>query len=209
MIWLALLAIVLAYFTGAVSGGLLLGPLFGRADLRAWGSGNPGATNALRTGGRAYGLAVLIFDVLKGVVAAAWLPAVAAGAPAWLACACGAAAVLGHVYPVYYRFRGGKGAATLIGTLLCLAPLALLPGVLVWLLALVLTGYMGASILLAMTAVAAALTLWHWPAVASPPVVFAAAMWALMLFTHRSNIARMLAGAENRFERVMLLRKSR
>lgn len=204
-----LLVIVAAYLVGALSGGLLIGRLLGKADLRAAGSGNAGATNALRTGGRLYGVLVLLFDLAKGVVAAGLLPLVVAGGPGWLAFACGAAAVIGHVYPVYFGFAGGKGAATLIGVLLVLAPGLLVPGVVTFVAVLVLSGMVSLSILLAMGAVVLAQAVWMWPALGSAPVLFAFAMWLLMLFTHRSNVARILAGEESRFERVMLLRRRR
>lgn len=203
---MSLFPIAVAYLIGAASGSLLLGPVFGAGDVRAGGSGNPGATNALRVGGKAYGAAVLAFDIAKGALAAGLLPLLAGGGEA-LAFACAAAAVLGHVWPAYYRFRGGKGAATLIGALLCTAPLALLPGLVAWLLSIVLTGYMGASILLAMTAVLVFLVAWHWALLVCPAVLFALAMWLLMVYTHRGNIARVLTGEENRFERIMLLRR--
>lgn len=202
-----LLLLVAAYSLGAVSGSLLIGRLLGLADLRQSGSGNAGATNALRAGGKVYGLTVLLFDLGKGALAAAlpWL--LLSQAPVWLAYACAAAAVLGHVYPLYYGFRGGKGAATLIGALLVLAPWQFLPGLVVFIATLVLSGFVGLSILLGMTAVAAALVVSHWPQAGTAPVLFGLAMWVLMLYTHRGNIARMLAGSENRFERVMLLRR--
>ncbi len=204
-----LLVIVAAYLIGALSGGLLIGRLLGKADLRAAGSGNAGATNALRTGGRLYGVLVLLFDLAKGVVAAGLLPLVVAGGPVWLAFACGAAAVIGHIYPVYFGFAGGKGAATLIGVLLVLAPGPLVPGVLTFVVVLVLSGMVSLSILLAMGAVVLAQAVWAWPALGSAPILFAVAMWLLMLFTHRSNVARLMAGEESRFERVMLLRRRR
>lgn len=203
----AVVALVLAYLLGSLPGGLLLGRLLGKEDLRRGGSGNAGATNALRTGGRGYGLGVLVFDLVKGVLAAAFLPLLAP--LPWLAFACGAAVVLGHVYPVFYGFAGGKGAATLIGVLLVVAPAALLPGLAVWLACLGLTGYVGLSTVLGMVAVTAALAfrLGLWPL--QPAVAFALAMLALTVYTHRGNLRRALAGNENRFERAMLLRRRR
>lgn len=200
-------SIVIAYLIGALSGSLLIGRLLGRPDVRESGSGNAGATNALRSGGRGYGLAVLAFDLAKGLVAALLVPVVL-GAPDWVACACGAAAVIGHVYPVYFGFRGGKGAATLIGVLLAVVPWALLGGAVVWVLVLIMTGFVGLATMLGMTAVAIVLALAFWPALASAPVVFGFAMWLLILYTHRDNIRRMRDGSEHRFERVMLFRRA-
>lgn len=199
--------IVVAYLVGALSGSLIIGRLLGKADVRDAGSGNAGATNALRSGGRGYGLAVLVFDLGKGVVAALVLPALL-GVPAWAAYAGGAAAVIGHIYPVYYGFRGGKGAATLIGVLLVLAPWPLLVGLVAWVLTLVTTGFVGLATVFGMTAVALALAVVHWPGVISVPVVFGAVMWLLIVYTHRDNIQRVRDGSESRFERAMLLRRT-
>lgn len=197
-------ALIAAYLIGSLSGSLLLARVFGRADPRASGSGNAGATNALRTGGRGYGAAVLVFDLVKGVVAALLLPALF-GLGFAAALACGAAAVIGHVYPVFFGFRGGKGAATLIGVLLALLPGALLLGVAVWIATLVATGYVGLATLLGMVGVALA-TLFA-PAAGAAAKLFVIAMTALIFYTHRENIRRLRAGNENRFERVMLRRK--
>ena len=197
-------ALIAAYLIGSLSGSLLLARAFGRADPRASGSGNAGATNALRTGGRGYGAAVLVFDLVKGVVAALLLPALF-GLGFAAALACGAAAVIGHVYPVFFAFRGGKGAATLIGVLLALLPGALLLGVAVWIATLVATGYVGLATLLGMVGVALA-TLFA-PAAGAAAKLFVIAMTALIFYTHRENIRRLRAGNENRFERVMLRRK--
>lgn len=199
-------SLLLAYLLGSLSGGLLLGRLLGKGDLRTAGSGNAGATNALRTGGRSFGVAVLLFDVIKGVLAATLLPLLAPHI-VWLAYACAAAAVIGHVWPVYFGFRGGKGAATVIGVLLCLLPLAMLPALVVWLLTLTLTGYVGLATLLGMTAVLIAVLFAHTASLLTAPVIFAAAMWVLMLYTHRENIQRLRNGQENRFERAMILRR--
>ena len=201
---LVALALVAAYLIGSLSGSLLLARAFGRADPRSSGSGNAGATNALRTGGRGYGAAVLVFDLVKGVVAALLVPALF-GLGFAAALACGAAAVIGHVYPVFFGFRGGKGAATLIGVLLALLPGALLLGVAVWIATLVGTGYVGLATLLGMVGVALA-TLFAPPAGLAAKI-FVIAMTALIFYTHRENIQRLRAGTENRFERVMLRRR--
>lgn len=196
-----IIAIVVAYLIGALSGSLILAPVFGQDDPRNSGSGNAGATNALRTGGRGYGASVLVFDLLKGVVAALVVPWLLGIAPGW-AFACGALAVIGHVYPVYFGFKGGKGAATVIGVLLALLPLALAVGFAVWVITLVLTGFVGLATLLGMVAVA----LWCLVTHAAPDAasIFVVAMTALVFYTHRGNIKRMRDGNENRFTRVML-----
>lgn len=196
-----IVAVVVSYLIGALSGSLILAPAFGKEDPRKSGSGNAGATNALRTGGRGFGAAVLVFDLVKGVFAALvipWLLAIPAG---W-AFACGIAAVLGHVYPVYFGFRGGKGAATVIGVLLALLPVALLVGVVVWVATLVVSGYVGLSTLLGMVAVALWCIVTH--AAVDAASVFVVIITALVFYTHRGNMKRMRDGNENRFTGIML-----
>ncbi len=201
---IGVVALALAYLFGSLSGSLLLARAFGRADPRTSGSGNAGATNALRTGGRGYGAAVLVFDLVKGVIAALVVPMIFSLGFA-MALACGAAAVIGHVYPVFFGFRGGKGAATLIGVLLALLPGALLLGLAVWIATLVASGYVGLATLLGMVGVALA-TLFA-PSAGVAAKVFVIAMTVLIFYTHRENIQRLRAGRENRFERVMWRRR--
>ncbi|MES1923679.1 glycerol-3-phosphate 1-O-acyltransferase PlsY [Salinisphaera sp. T31B1] len=193
-----------AYLIGSLSGSLLLARAFGQADPRTLGSGNAGATNALRTGGRGFGGAVLVFDLVKGMVAGGLLPLIAGVSPA-VALACGAAAVIGHVYPVFFGFRGGKGAATLIGVLLVLLPGALLVGFAVWVTTLVASGFVGLATMLGMLAVALAVLVA--PAATVAAKWFVVAMTVVIVYTHRENIRRMRAGNENRFARAMLRRR--
>jgi glycerol-3-phosphate acyltransferase PlsY len=122
----------------------------------------------------------------------------------WLAVVCAAAVVFGHVYPVWYEFRGGKGAATLIGAVAVLAPVALVPVLLVWLATVMLTGYVGLGTMLG----TATLPL-YFASVAprsTPLVVLGLVMAAFIVFTHRSNVQRMREGIENRARRLWLLR---
>ena len=142
-----------AYLLGSLSGSLLLGRLRG-VDVRTMGSGNAGGTNAFRTQGLRFALGVVLIDVGKGALAA-WLAL--RFAPEWAWPAAGLA-VLGHVWPVWHGFRGGKGAATAVGALLVLWPLAVPLMLGVWLLVLVTTGYVGLSTVLA----TASLPLWAW-----------------------------------------------
>ena len=145
---------LLAYLLGSVAGALVLGQL-GGFDIRAEGSGNAGATNALRTRGASFAAGVLLIDLAKGWVAAAlvprlgWPAADPAVAREWLGVACAGAVVLGHVWPVWYGFRGGKGAATLLGALAGLCAGYVVPVFVVWLAVLYLTGYVGLSTMLA------------------------------------------------------------
>jgi glycerol-3-phosphate acyltransferase PlsY len=202
---------LVAYLLGSVIGSLLLGRLRG-VDIRTQGSGNAGGTNALRTQGWVFALGVIAVDVGKALVAVGWLPSadVLVWRPDpsldrdWLAVACATAVVVGHVYPVWHDFRGGKGAATLVGTVLVLAPVALVPIVAVWLLTVMVTGYVGLGTMLGSA------TLPVYLAVASPErtpfIVFGVLMAAFIVYTHRSNLRRMRAGNENRARRLWLLR---
>ena len=196
---IAALLIVVAYLLGSLSGSLLLGRLRG-VDIRRLGSGNAGGTNALRTQGWKFALGTVLVDVGKGALAA-WLALRWGGGEAWLPYAAGAAAVIGHVWPVFHGFRGGKGAGTLVGVLLVLWPLALAVLLGAWLLVLVASGYVGlATVLAAATLVPLALV-----GDAGPlRLGFAVAMALFIAFTHRSNLARLRAGTESRFERVRL-----
>ena len=134
-----LIKIVLAYLLGSVSGSLLLGRLK-KVDIRAQGSGNAGGTNAFRTQGLVFALGVVVIDVGKGFIAAWWIPTLNFGGAGLnlnsglIVMACSFAAVLGHCYPIWHGFRGGKGAATAIGTLIVIEPWLLLPVSALWLL---------------------------------------------------------------------------
>lgn len=206
---------VLAYLLGAVLGSLVLGRLRG-IDIRQQGSGNAGGTNALRTQGKWFGLAVIVIDIGKGALAAGVLPMLplaalwggAAEPWMWQAAVCGAAAVVGHVWPVWFGFRGGKGAATLVGVMLVLAPW-LLPLVIgVWVICLVLSGYVGLSTMLSAATAPVGVLLFSTFGLASPLFLFTLAMAGFIVYTHRSNIQRMRAGTEHQFKRAMLFRQA-
>jgi acyl phosphate:glycerol-3-phosphate acyltransferase len=203
--------LLLAYLLGTVLGSLLLGRLRG-VDIRSMGSGNAGATNAMRTQGRWFGLLVLLIDIAKGVVAVRWMPAaVLPGigidpelSRQWLTVACGFAVIVGHVFPVWFGFRGGKGFATMVGVIGAVE-LRLLPALLVsWLVVVVLTGYVGLAAIL--SGVALALTVLIFEPNNVPVLVFCTGVAAFVVFTHRGNIARMRAGTESRVRRLWLTR---
>lgn len=204
---LTVLLLLCAYLLGSVSGSLLLGRLRG-VDIRRHGSGNAGGTNALRTLGWRFALGVVAIDVGKGALAA-WLAlrfaplgqALDVTAHGYAAAAC---AVVGHVWPLWHGFRGGKGAATAVGGLLMLWPWSI--GVLlpVWMLVLVATGYVGLSTVLA----ALALPLLAWGTDAEPARLWFSMFAALFIaFTHRANLQRLRQGTESRFERARLLHR--
>ncbi len=202
---------LLSYLLGALSGGLLLGQLRG-IDIREQGSGNAGSTNALRTQGWKFAVGVFAIDVGKAVIAVGLLPGLAlplvgydAGVDGeWLRVACAAAVVVGHVYPVWYDFRGGKGAATMLGAVATLAPVALLPILALWLCCVLVTGFVGLGTMLGTAALPV------YVAFARPGdtalLVFGIAMAAFVVYTHRANIRRMVDGTENRARRLWLMR---
>jgi acyl phosphate:glycerol-3-phosphate acyltransferase len=202
---------LLAYFLGTVVGSLILGRFRG-IDIRKLGSGNAGGTNALRTQGKGFALLVLLIDIGKGVLAVSWLPRAPlpgigldpAVSTAWLTVACGAAAIAGHVYPVWFDFRGGKGAATVLGVVGAMQPWGLIPLLGGWLIVVMLSGYVGLATMLAGICLTFAVA-WVEPS-NTPMLVFSAAAAIFIVFTHRSNIARMRAGTEHRLRRLWLLR---
>jgi len=200
-----------AYLLGSLMGALLVGALRG-VDIRELGSGNAGGTNALRTQGFWFAAATVVIDVGKGWLAAGWLPGLelpgVAADPAvdrdWLAVACAAAAVIGHIWPQYHGFRGGKGGATLIGALLALAPSLVPIALAVWCVVVMLSGFAGLATMTAAAAMPVALSIQG--DAPSALLAFTLAMAALVIFAHRSNIARMRGGNEPRLSRLWLLR---
>ena len=190
--------LVAAYLLGSLSGSLLLGRLRG-VDIRTHGSGNAGGTNALRTLGWRFALGTVLIDVGKGV-AAAWL-ARRFGDAAGVPYAAGFAAMLGHVWPVFHGFRGGKGGGTLVGVLLVLWPLAVPVVIGAWAVVLVASGYVGLATIVAAASLAPlALIAGERP----ERIVFAVGVALFIAFTHRANLARLRAGTESRFERARL-----
>jgi glycerol-3-phosphate acyltransferase PlsY len=206
--------ILLAYALGNVMGGMIMGRLRGGVDLRMTGSGNVGASNALRTQGPGFALAVLAIDMLKGVLATLLIPdvqwplpgAMSTGLDA-LPFACGTACALGHIYPAAYGFQGGKGAATLTGIYAALLPTALPWMLTSFVMVLVLTGYAGLSTLTAALTALLYVTCFDEHGIFSSAGVFTLAMAALVFYTHRGNLLRVWQGRESRFERVMIFRK--
>jgi glycerol-3-phosphate acyltransferase PlsY len=208
-----------SYLLGSIIGGLVVGRLRGGVDIRTLGSGNAGGTNALRTQGKSFAFWVLLIDIGKGVVATRVVAPLSlqnlfgmtgtAGLwREWLPVVCGFAAIVGHVYPLWHGFRGGKGVATLIGVLLGLDAVLLLVVILTWLAMTMLFGYVGLASMVASVAVpvfveASAMQ------PQTPLLTFGIAITLLVLFTHRANIARMRAGREPRAQRLWLFGRGR
>ena len=207
---------LLSYFAGSVMGSIVVGWLRGGVDIRTMGSGNAGGTNALRTQGWVFALGVVIIDIGKGVVGAGVVPGLSvpfvttdpALARDWLALCCAAAAVIGHVWPMWHKFKGGKGAATLVGTLIILSPELLLPVLLVWGIVLTSFGYVGFATITAGVAAPIYLAATRLPE-DQPLFIYCATMALYIIFSHRSNLQRMRDGTESRQARLMLFRRQR
>jgi glycerol-3-phosphate acyltransferase PlsY len=198
-----LIKALLAYLLGSISGSMVMGAVR-HVDIRRSGSGSAGGTNAFRTQGFRFALGVVIIDIGKGVLAAWLIPQLQLAAPGepapdlYQLLACAFAAVIGHCYPVWYGFRGGKGAATAAGALLVIQPLALPTMLATWLAVLAITGWVGLATMLAAISLVPTLL---WLEAPAAMVGFGGLLAAFIVFTHRSNIRNMLSGTEHRFER--------
>lgn len=190
------LLVLASYLVGAFPTSYVTGRLVRGIDLRQHGSGNLGATNVFRVLGWKAAVPVMLVDIFKGFAPTFFFPRLD-GSPRWeWALAFGAAAILGHVYSVYVRFKGGKGVATSAGVFLALAPWAVLAGLAVWI------TLVAATRIVSISSIAAALVV--------PPVVWltdrpAPILWlslalaAFVIWAHRTNIGRLLRGEEHRF----------
>ncbi len=191
-----LLAVLIAYLLGAIPFGYLLVKWTTGADVRAAGSGNIGATNVLRTSGRAAGLVTLLLDIAKGYLAVWIAGRLTSGDPIWMAVAA-LAVMAGHAYPVFLRFQGGKAVASFMGAFLCLTPLAMVCVLLVFI------GVVAWSRQISLGSISAAATfpLAVWIVQRPPLPVFLAAVvaGAFIVYRHWANIRRLHSGAEHRF----------
>lgn len=197
-----------AYLLGSVLGSLVVGRLRGGVDIRTLGSGNAGGTNALRTQGKVFALFVMIIDVGKGVLAVLVIPGLEIPGigfdPALernlLYYSIAFAVILGHVFPLWHGFRGGKGGATAAGLLFVIAP-GIAPFVIgIWIAVILVTGFVG---LATMAATVGATAIFAWLRLPEnfDLVLFSACVAALVLYTHRSNIVRMINGTESSIRR--------
>ena len=197
MTWKILLGILQAYLLGSIPFGYLLYKRRQGGDIRAVGSGNIGATNVLRGAGIAAGAATLLLDAAKGYLAVALAGAITGGAPEWVSLAA-LLAVAGHVFPVFLKFRGGKGVATCFGAFLALSPMAVL-----WVLgifAIVAAGSRYVS-LASMAAVPALPVVLYLQGASAYMLAASAACAILIVSRHSGNIHRLLSGQERRMSR--------
>ena len=207
---------LISYFIGSLLGAMIVGKLRGGIDIRTMGSGNAGGTNALRTQGLGFAIGVVLIDIGKGAFGAGvvpglelpFIPADPELSRSWLTLCCSAAAVFGHVWPIYHRFRGGKGAATLVGTFIIIGPELILPLVLVWAWVLIMSGYVGLATMVAALSVPLWVGITRLPA-EQPLFIYCAIMAAFVVRWHRSNIRRMRDGSEHRNTRLMIFSSKR
>ena len=204
--------LVLSYIAGSIPGSLWVGKWIYKVDLRQHGSGNPGATNAYRILGWKAGLLSTIVDMGKGFVAARFvssirldaLPDLLSGSQSWLLLAliAGVAAVLGHMFPVFARFKGGKGVNTAAGVLFALTPINMLLTFIVFCLVLWATRYVSLSSMTAAASYPISLVVQKYvlgyTETPTALIVFGVAIASAIILAHRSNIKRLLNGSENR-----------
>lgn len=188
-----ILTVLFSYLIGSISFGIIMGRLLKGIDIRKYGSGNTGVTNVLRTLGKGPAIIVLIGDVLKGIAG------VSIGfyfGDMLYAMVGGMAAMAGHIYPLYFGFRGGKGAATGFGVVLMLSPDVMAVGVAVFILTIIITRYVSLGSILGALAVVIAAVILHKPL---PILLFLVIAATFVIYRHRSNIIRLYEGRENKF----------
>ena len=207
---------LLSYLLGSVSGALTVGKLKNNTDIRKIGSGNAGATNALRTQGFFFALAVVIIDIGKGIIAplyvSTWDAVYFSQEPQidqqMLTLICAAAAVIGHVWPMWHQFKGGKGAATLLGAYLVISYPLVIVMLISFFVLLSLFGFVGLATVISGFCVCIYL-LASGIQLSSPLFLFSFSMAIYLTYTHRSNISRLIKGSEPRNEKVMIFRKKK
>jgi glycerol-3-phosphate acyltransferase PlsY len=203
VIYLFVLALILSYLAGSIPSSVWAGRMFHGIDIREHGSGNAGATNTIRVLGWKTGVPVLVFDLAKGWLAAS-LPVFLSAAPPGsqqmtaLQIACGLAAIIGHVFPVFAGFRGGKGVATTFGMLLALHPLLTLSCAGIFLVVLLISNYVSLSSMAAGIMFPVLLmTVFHTPSLLLK--VFSVLIAIALVVTHKKNIGRLIRGEEKKF----------
>ncbi len=209
MILLAISSIICAYLIGSVNFAVIFTRLFTKSDVRDYGSGNAGATNALRIGGVWSGVLTFLCDALKGILAAligkmafgyvfeqtgaAWSMAI------YGAYACGLVCMLGHIFPIFFEFKGGKGVATGAGIFIICYPMASVMGILAFALVVLLTRYVSASSIIGtVTVVTVALLNYDKSALLLPQLILGVSMGLLIIIKHKDNIKRLIGGNENK-----------
>ena len=189
--------IIAAYLIGSISFGILISKWFGLPDPRTVGSGNPGATNVARSGKKLPAILTLLGDAFKGWFVV-WL-ALQSNMLMWVVAAVGLAVFFGHLYPIYHRFKGGKGVATSLGVMLAISPLLGLAALLTWIVIFALTRYssLGAIVAAALSPIYA----WFLLSAYKDYIITVAVMSIFLIWRHRNNIQKLMAGTESGFKK--------
>jgi len=191
-----IIIIIASYLIGAISTSIIICRIKS-VDIRGIGSGNAGATNTLRALGKKYAAIVLASDILKGSIPTIIAKTVSPESLILPIC-CAFSTVAGHVFPIYFSFKGGKGAATFIGAILVIFPIGALTCFLVWISTLILSGYVGFATILAAIIFPISIYLFA----DSSLIFFGLAAMLFILITHYKNIIRLIRGKENRFDEI-------
>ncbi len=212
-----ILILLASYLTGSIPTSIIIGKVTKGIDIREHGSGNAGGTNVFRVLGWKYALVVVVFDVFKG-----WLPTAVYATSLQslpiqdigvIQILCGFAAVLGHIYTIFAGFKGGKGVGTVGGMLIALFPTAVPLCLIVFVITLILTGYVSVGSILAAISLPIFLFILPPLGIADPAplslLVFSLLIPWFIIFTHRSNISRLRNGSENRFEKAMIFKNKK
>tara|TARA_B100000131_G_C18124517_1_gene614229 strand:- start:3299 stop:3919 length:621 start_codon:yes stop_codon:yes gene_type:complete len=198
---------LISYLLGSISGSMIMGK-FRNVDIRKLGSGNAGGTNAFRTQGFLFAFPVILIDIGKGYIAAEYFNSLNFFDTTNLINAnliFGSAAVVGHCFPIFHNFKGGKGAGTALGVLISILPSTILPALIIWILSLILTGFVGFSTILAAITVSI-ISFIKLPFIHNIQIM-CLFISTFIVFMHRSNIIRMIKGEENQFKKIMLFKK--
>lgn len=191
------LFLLLAYFIGAIPSSVWIGKKFYNLDVREHGSGNAGATNTFRVIGKKAGVIVLLLDILKAWFATTVLSSMADNQSIDYMLALGLVAVLGHVFPIYIGFRGGKGIASLLGVIIAIHPLASLYSIMVFITTLLISRFVSLSSILA-ACVFPVLIIVHFQSTHKSLIIFSLMVAVLVIFTHKKNIERLFSKEESK-----------
>ncbi len=189
--------IIAAYLIGSIAFGILMSKAFGLPDPRTVGSGNPGATNVARSGKKLPAILTLLGDAFKG-----WFPvwlALQSNMLMWVVAGVGLAVFFGHLYPIYHRFKGGKGVATALGVMLAISPLLGLAALFTWMIVFAISRYssLGAIVAAALSPVYA----WFLLSAYKDYIITVTVMSVFLIWRHRTNIQKLLAGTESGFKK--------
>tara|TARA_B100001250_G_scaffold106452_1_gene89726 strand:- start:643 stop:1281 length:639 start_codon:yes stop_codon:yes gene_type:complete len=203
-VYSVILIAISSYLIGSISGGVIIGKIR-NTDIRQKGSKAAGATNAFRTMGTIFALTVLIIDVYKGYFVVEYIPTLLNNDTDAIKALAGIMCILGHAYPLYFKFKGGKGVGTALGALIAFPEILPLIGIAFssWIVILITTGYVGLSSILATLSVPILYILTE-QIICDELGISSLIISLFIIFTHRENIKRMINGTENRFEKVMI-----